>query len=75
MTATSITRIELRVLRQVRSGYPQGMISPNVREKLRSMGLIEETDHGPIVTDEGLRRIETGRPKGRHRAEVSSGND
>ena len=56
-----MTRIELRVLKQVRSGYARGVISPGIREKLRSMGLIDETERGLIVTDEGLRRIESSR--------------
>jgi hypothetical protein len=56
-----LTRIEFRVLRQVRSGYARGVISPAVREKLKSMGLIEEIGDGLVVTDAGLRRIELGK--------------
>ena len=46
-----LRRIELRVLRQVRSGYARDFMSPDVREKLKSMGLIEEVDAGPVITD------------------------
>jgi len=35
-------------------------MSPDVREKLKSMGLIEEIDGGFVITDEGLRGIATG---------------
>jgi hypothetical protein len=62
-----MTKIEFRVLRQVRSGYSRGVISPDVREKLRLMGLIAETERGMVITNEGLRRIETGRPRIRTR--------
>jgi hypothetical protein len=43
------------------SGYARGAISPDVREKLKSMGLIEEIGSGLVVTDQGLRRIELGK--------------
>jgi hypothetical protein len=56
-----LTRKELRVLRQVRSGYARDFLSPDVREKLKSMGLIEEIDGGLVITDEGLRHIELGK--------------
>lgn len=57
----SQSRIEFRVLRRVLSGYARGAISPDVREKLKSMGLIEEIGSGLVVTDQGLRRIELGK--------------
>jgi hypothetical protein len=56
--ASHLTRIELRVIRQVRSGYARDFMSPNVREKLQFMGLIEAIEGGLVITDEGLRRIE-----------------
>ena len=56
-----LTRMELRVLRQVRSGYARDFMSPDIREKLKSMGLIEEIDGGLVITDEGLRHIELGK--------------
>ena len=43
--------VKLRVLRQVRSGYARDFMSPDVREKLKSMGLIEEIDAGLVITD------------------------
>jgi hypothetical protein len=55
------TRIEFCVPRQVRSGCSRGVISPDVREKLKLMGLIRETGSGLVITDEGLRRIEAAR--------------
>jgi len=58
-----LTRIEIRVLRQVRSGYAREVISPDVREKLKSMGLIKEAGSGLVITDEGLHRIEAGKIK------------
>jgi hypothetical protein len=60
-----MTRTEFNVLRQVRSGYSRDVISPAVREKLKSMGLIAETQRGLVVTNEGLRRIEAGKGKSR----------
>jgi hypothetical protein len=58
-----LTSIEFRVLRQVRSGYARGAISPDVREKLKSMGSIKEASGGLVITDEGLHRIEAGNIK------------
>jgi hypothetical protein len=54
-----LTRREMRVLRQIRSGFSYA-ISPHVLDKLKSMGLISETGNGLAITDEGLRRIEAG---------------
>jgi hypothetical protein len=51
-----LTRRELRVLRQIRSGFSYA-IARDVRDKLNSMGLISETRDGLAITDEGLRRI------------------
>jgi hypothetical protein len=42
-------------------GYARAVISPGVREKLKSMGLIEEIGGGLVVTAQGLRRIELGK--------------
>jgi hypothetical protein len=56
-----LTRMELRVLRQVRSGYARDFMAPDVRERLKSMDLIDEIDGGLVITDEGLRRIELGK--------------
>jgi hypothetical protein len=60
-TFPTMTRTEFLVLRQVRSGYARTVISPDVREKLKTMGLIKETESGLVLTDEGLQRIEAGR--------------
>jgi hypothetical protein len=54
-----LTRRELRVLRQIRSGFSYA-IARDVRDKLKSMGLILETRDGLAITAEGLRRIEAG---------------
>jgi hypothetical protein len=55
-----MTQTEFRVLRQIRIGAAKDLISPVVRERLKSMGLIEEIDGGFVITDEGLRGIATG---------------
>jgi hypothetical protein len=55
-----LTRREMRVLRQIRSGFCYA-VSPDVREKLQSMGLISATRDGLAITDDGLRRIEAGK--------------
>jgi hypothetical protein len=59
-----MTRREMRVLRQIRSGFCYE-ISRDVRDRLKSMGLISETRDGLATTAEGLRRIDTGRRQGR----------
>jgi hypothetical protein len=61
MPLPKLTRIEFRVLRQVRSGYARGVIAPDVREKLKVLGLIKEGDSGLVITDEGLRRLDAGK--------------
>jgi hypothetical protein len=55
-----LTRRELRVLRQIRSGFSYA-IARDVRDRLQSMGLIAETRDGLAITDEGLRRIQAGK--------------
>jgi hypothetical protein len=60
-----MTRTEFRVLRLVRSGCSRDVISSDVVKKLKSMGLLGETQRGLVVTDEGLRCIETGKGKSR----------
>jgi hypothetical protein len=55
-----LTRREMRVLRQIRSGFCFA-ISRDARDKLKSMGLISETSDGLAITAEGLRRIEAGK--------------
>jgi hypothetical protein len=54
-----LTRRELCVLRQIRSGFSYA-IARDVRDKLKSMGLILEARDGLAITAEGLRRIEAG---------------
>jgi hypothetical protein len=54
-----LTRREMRVLRQIRSGFCYA-VSPAIRDKLKSLGLISETRDGLAITAEGLRRIEAG---------------
>jgi hypothetical protein len=46
-------------MKQIRSGFCYA-VSPEVREKLQSMGLILATCGGLAITDAGLRRIEAG---------------
>jgi hypothetical protein len=55
-----LTRREIRVLRQIRSGSPYA-VSPDILDKLKSMGLILATGNGLTISDEGLRRIEAGK--------------
>jgi hypothetical protein len=55
-----LTRREMRVLKQIRSGFTYA-ISPDIEDKLKSMGLISETGNRLAITDEGLRRIEAGK--------------
>jgi hypothetical protein len=55
-----LTRRQMRVLRQIRSGFCYA-ISRDVRDRLKSMGLISETRDGLAITDEGLRRIQAGK--------------
>jgi ribosomal protein S19E (S16A) len=55
-----LTRREMRVLRQIRSGFSYA-IARDVRDRLQSMGLIAETRDGLAITAEGLRRIEAGK--------------
>jgi ribosomal protein S19E (S16A) len=55
-----LTRRELRVLRQIRSGFSYA-IARDVRDRLKSMGLIAETRDGLAITEEGLRRIQAGK--------------
>ena len=40
---------------------PETFMAPDVRERLKSMDLIDEIDGGLVITDEGLRRIELGK--------------
>jgi ribosomal protein S19E (S16A) len=55
-----LTRRDMRVLRQIRSGFSYA-ISRDVRDRLKSMGLISETRDGLTITEEGLRRIQPGK--------------
>jgi ribosomal protein S19E (S16A) len=55
-----LTRRELRVLRQIRSGFSYAIVR-DVRDRLKSMGLIAETRDGLAITEEGLRRIQAGK--------------
>jgi hypothetical protein len=55
-----LTRREMRVLRQIRSGFCYA-ISRDVRDRLKSMDLISESRDGLAITTEGLRRIEAGK--------------
>jgi ribosomal protein S19E (S16A) len=55
-----LTRRQMRVLRQIRSGFSYA-ISRDVRDRLKLMGLIAETRDGLAITEEGLRRIQAGK--------------
>jgi len=59
-TQLKLTRREMRVLRQIRSGFCYA-VSRDVRDRLKSMGLIAETHDGLAITDEGLRRIQAAK--------------
>jgi hypothetical protein len=59
-TPLNLSRREMRVLRQIRSGFCYA-VSPAIRDKLKLMGLISVTCEGLAITDEGLRRIEAGK--------------
>jgi hypothetical protein len=51
-----LTRREIRVLRQIRSGFCYA-VAPDIRDKLKSLGLVSATADGLAITDEGLRRV------------------
>ena len=55
-----LTRRDMRVLRQIRSGFCYA-VSRDVRNRLKLMGLISENCDGLAITDEGLRRIQAGK--------------
>jgi hypothetical protein len=50
----------MRVLRQIRSGFTYAM-SPDILDKLKSLGLISAPGNRLAITAEGLRRIEAGK--------------
>jgi hypothetical protein len=55
-----LTRREMRVLRQIRSGFCYA-VSRDVRDRLKLLGLIAETRDGLAITEEGLRRVQPGK--------------
>jgi hypothetical protein len=55
-----LTRREMRVPRQIRSGFCYA-VSRDVRDRLKLLGLIAETRDGLAITEEGLRRIQAGK--------------
>jgi hypothetical protein len=55
-----LTRREMRVLKQIRSGFTYA-ISRDVLDKLKSIGLISGAGNRLAITDEGLRRIQAGK--------------
>jgi hypothetical protein len=59
----SLTRREFRALRQIRSGFASDMIPPQVRDKLKLMGLAMEVSGGLAITDKGIERIAAGLPR------------